>query len=494
MRFGVGAETVAGIPFEVGVGQMPSSAEVIEAQALALAVVWGAIDSLPVTDAIAVVNAGRAAYDAKEAQVLAARLESGASARSVESLLQKDAKTSKRSAKNRTRRARAVRANPAIAEKISAGDLSPDQADVIATAADKTDGAAAEDDELIESVASTPPDQARKVADEWVREHTSGDDVQDRHDRQRRLRCVQRWMTDRDTHVLALEGDQTSIDRVEHAIGNGAQQLYRADGGRDLPAGQHPRTRSQRQFDAAIDLLTRTNRTTTDTNGANGAGSGGSTGPGRSNGSTGSATTGRPSPRATIVVTMTVDQATGVDPTPVRQVGGGLLAPTVLEELFCGAELVGLVTDHSGMPLWMGRTSRWFSHAQWLALIARDGGCGHCGAHYSLCEAHHIIAWEAPARGPTDIDNAVLVCGDCHHWIHDHDLILVRDPDAGTWTTRPARPHERAPKRRTPADPAHLTDPDRHDQPDNRAANRGGPRPEHRQPRLHEHPRTGTLW
>ncbi|NNK92212.1 MAG: HNH endonuclease [Acidimicrobiia bacterium] len=85
-------------------------------------------------------------------------------------------------------------------------------------------------------------------------------------------------------------------------------------------------------------------------------------------------------------------------------------------------------------------------------MIARDQGCALCRAHYSLCEAHHIIPWESPARGPTDIDNGALVCTDCHHWLHEHDLILVRDPNTGTWTTRPAQPHEIVPKRK-PAEP-----------------------------------------
>lgn len=443
-----------------GADHEASATDVFEVQALALDVVWGAIDSLPVTAAIDVLNAGRAAYDAKEAELLAARLESGASPRSVESLLQRNDKTSKRSAKTRTRRAGAVKRNPKIARKMQKGELSPDQADVLATGAEKTDGAAAEDDDLVDRVANTPPDQARKVVDEWVREHTSREKVQDAHDRQRRLRNVRRWTTDRGTDVLALEGDTASLDRVEAAIRTRSSQLYRADGGRDLPPGQHPRTRAQRNFDAAVDLLTRTSD-----------GGAGAEGVGDTH-SAGSADTTvranrRPPPRTTIVVTMTTDQALGLDTTPARQVGGGLLAPTVVEELFCGAELVGMLTDHGGMPLWLGRTSRLFSHAQWLALIARDGGCVHCGAHYSMCEAHHIIPWEASAEGATDIDNAVLVCTDCHHWLHDHDLVLVRDPDTGTWSTRAARPDERAPKRR--------------------------PRPEHTPPTLHERPRAGAL-
>ena len=444
---------------------VPALDEVLSIADSSLAVIDRWRTDLPVADALAVIEHVRAHCDAAEAELLAARLEAGATQRSVESLLQHDARTSKRSAKQRTKRAKAVNVNPALATKLKKGELSTDQADVLADAADKTDGAAATDDELVDKVAATPPDQAKRLVDDWVRAHTEAEDVQDRYDRQRRRRCVKRWKTDRDTHVVALEGDEPTIDRIEHAIRNRSSELYRADGGRDVPGGRHPRTRDQRNFDAAVELLTGPDTMTT----AGGAASADAT----STKTTPSSV--RPPARATIVVTMTHDQATGADPTPVGQVGGALLAPSLLQELFCGAELVGIVTDQSGMPLWLGRTSRRFSRAQWLALISRDRGCVHCGAHYSRCEAHHIIPWEAPARGPTDIDNAALVCSDCHHWLHDHDLVLVRDPEAGTWTTRPGRPEEVAPKRRPQADPARPH------------------RPQHRPPRLHERPRADAL-
>ena len=443
---------------------MPELAEVLVITAASLAVSDRLCDLLAVGDQLAVLNSIRAHCDAREASVLAARLESGASDRLVESLLQKGDKTSKRSAKTRTRRAKAVKENPGIASKIESGVLSSDQADVIASAADKTDGAAARDEELIEEVALTPPDQAKKVADEWVRNHTKVDDVQDEHDRQRRLRCVKRWTTDRNTHVLSLEGDEASIDRVEHAIGERSKELYRGDGGRDVPPGRHPRTRDQRSFDAAVELLTRT-----------------AAGPDPESGAVTSSGK-RPAPRSMIVVTMSVEQATGADSSPVRQVGGGLLAPSVLEELFCGAELVGLVTDRSGLPLWLGRRSREFSHAQWLALIARDGGCVRCGAHYSECHAHHIVAWNSPARGPTDIDNGVLLCTDCHQFVHEHDLILVRHPKTGAWSTRPARSREKPPKRPSAERSGGRRQPERSE------------RSERGRPKLHERHRTGALF
>ncbi|NNK92213.1 MAG: DUF222 domain-containing protein, partial [Acidimicrobiia bacterium] len=171
------------------------------------------------------------------------------------------------------------------ATRMRSGELSPDQVDVIASGAERTGGAAAGDDELIETVAATPPDQAKKLVDEWVREHTDNADVQDAHDRQRRLRNVKRWSTDRGTDILALEGDTASIDKIETAIRNRSSQLYRGDGGRNLPAGKHPRSRDQRNYDAAIELLT-----------------------GASSSKTG-AVSSQPGPRSTIVVTMTLDQA-----------------------------------------------------------------------------------------------------------------------------------------------------------------------------------------
>jgi hypothetical protein len=185
-----------------------------------------------------------------------------------------------------------------------------------------------------------------------------------------------------------------------------------------------------------------------------------------------------PRPRSTVVVTMTNEQATGIDPSPVRQVGGGLLAPSVLEQIFCGAELVGHVTDQYGQVLSQGRKVRMFTDEQVLAMIARDKGCARCGAHYSECDAHHIIPYNSPARGPTDIDNGAMLCSDCHHHVHEHGLILVRDPVTGTWSARPAKSDEIAPKRR-----------ESHGERSPESESR--PR---RKPSLNDRRRTGALW
>ncbi len=91
---------------------MSELTEVLAITAASLAVTDRLANPLAIDDQLVVLNAIRAHCDAREASLLAARLESGASDRLVESLLQKGDKTSKRTAKTRTggrRRSRRIR-------------------------------------------------------------------------------------------------------------------------------------------------------------------------------------------------------------------------------------------------------------------------------------------------------------------------------------------------------------------------------------------------
>ncbi|MDQ4215591.1 DUF222 domain-containing protein [Microbacterium sp. ASV81] len=67
-----------------------------------------------------------------------------------------------------------------------------------------------------------------------------------------------------------------------------------------------------------------------------------------------------------------------------------------------------------------GREQRFFTRAQRLALVERDGGCAMCGLPPSMTRAHHIRWWKRDA-GPTDLANGILLCESCHHRIHDND-------------------------------------------------------------------------
>jgi hypothetical protein len=62
-------------------------------------------------------------------------------------------------------------------------------------------------------------------------------------------------------------------------------------------------------------------------------------------------------------------------------------------------------------------------------VIVRDRACAWngCDVPAAYCEIHHITWWDRDT-GPTDYDNAALLCTHHHHVVHQHDLTLTRQP------------------------------------------------------------------
>jgi hypothetical protein len=154
-------------------------------------------------------------------------------------------------------------------------------------------------------------------------------------------------------------------------------------------------------------------------------------------------------------VTLAVDDADAGEIRAATVGGEGYLPATVLDRYGCGSILAGTVFSQCGEVLWHGREKRHATPAQMTALIARDGGCVICQADPSRCEAHHVLPWNAPDRGETNVEDMALVCSDDHHWLHEEQLTLYwqlgpPDPDTGerkrVWSTRAATPNEVAPK------------------------------------------------
>ena len=76
----------------------------------------------------------------------------------------------------------------------------------------------------------------------------------------------------------------------------------------------------------------------------------------------------------------------------------------------------------------MGRSKR--KIPPWLRkqLIARDGGCIGCGAHYKICQVHHIRHWKH--GGETTLENTCLLCWRCHQVrVHRHGEEVTRHPN-----------------------------------------------------------------
>jgi hypothetical protein len=341
-----------------------------------------------------------------------------------------DGKTSRAAIARATRRAAAAKENASLADKVESGELSEEQLDVIADASAKTNGAAAVDAAFIDKIADVDPDQGRALADEFVAEQATPGGTKTEHDRQRALRRASNYNSKKTgLNAIGLEGDSVAGKDMWNQIEKRADELYEADGGRDVPGQLHPRTRAQLLFDAAHELIC--NVTTTPT------------GISRTPRYDSSTKPGRPQ----IFVGMTFDHYLGLDPSAVAtQIGLGQIPDSVLAEYLEHADILGVLYDSNGQPLWLGRAKRHASLMQRYALILRDRHCVLCGADHSRCQVHHTMPWNAPGKGETNLDQLALLCGPCHRRLHADNHTIYRDATA-TWRTRPATPHETPPQR-----------------------------------------------
>jgi hypothetical protein len=156
-------------------------------------------------------------------------------------------------------------------------------------------------------------------------------------------------------------------------------------------------------------------------------------------------------PEIVVVVDTTAPDADG---TPAVDWSLPVELPTsLLRRLWPGAwihpvALAGGVVVHAPGELNLGRTTRLANRAQRRVLRALYPTCAlpGCDVRFDSCDIHHVIRWEPPALGTTDLDNLLPVCSRHHQAIHDRgwDLKLtpdreltVRYPDGVVAVTRP---------------------------------------------------------
>ena len=452
----------------------------------AMAVVTSSLSQAPFGQAIEGITQCRAQLDSLESLLLAQRAEAGHSDRSNENTFTRTGGVSKGEAKRRTRRANAVRKNPKLAKKLAAGKLSTEQIDRIAEASEKTDGAAANDEELIDEISKTNPDQGKSIVRKYIEDSQGQGDRDNRYRRQRKNRKVTKTKTMSGMSRLILDGDDETIEMMLQRFERGADALYRSDGGRDVPNGEHRRTRDQRMFDAAVQGLTGNGDPDPDDDTASvdvapagdsesadaapandgapsnddaSAKSSRPTEPPDRSPSQPRPPRNRPGERPTMVFRVDLDnlgKANDVSPETVdtwktELIGTGLV-PTSLADYFgCISDLAVQLVSGKGAVLWHGRSRRTVTIDQWVALVARDSGCVQCGAHHTRCEAHHLTPWTAPLRGETNVEDMALMCVDCHHRLHELNQTLFQDAE-GHWRTRAATAAEtpvRGPTHRT---------------------------------------------
>lgn len=110
----------------------------------------------------------------------------------------------------------------------------------------------------------------------------------------------------------------------------------------------------------------------------------------------------------TVILTMTVEQLETASGVATTASGGLVPVKDALER----AETIHPVLtlfDHRGVPLHFGRSKRFATRAQRLALIAGQGGCTRpgCTAPPDKCEVHHARA-DYSKGGNTDIEDLIL--------------------------------------------------------------------------------------
>ena len=157
--------------------------------------------------------------------------------------------------------------------------------------------------------------------------------------------------------------------------------------------------------------------------------------------------------RATPVLTVTLDTAelrTGVGTATLSN--GERMTAGQARRLACTARLLPMVLGGDSVPLDLGRSRRYFTWHQRIALASRQGGCvaDGCWRPPAQCEAHHCRPWLAD-NGRTDLDNGALLCPFHHHLVHDRgwrcqvadDGIPEMVPPAGAYGSRGPIRHRR---------------------------------------------------
>ena len=236
------------------------------------------------------------------------------------------------------------------------------------------------------------------------------DDGAKRLERQQKARTAS--FTEQDDGMWRLFAlfDPITDQGVRAALNHKTDMAWHAATGRERLEARH------RRADAIADLLTRTTDGETE----------------------------RPQPTSLLILANydAIDQQLGKP----RLADGTPLPADEFRKLACDAEILTGVFDSDLQCLSLGR-QRHPSPQLRAALIARDQGCIGCAKEPEWCISHHIDHWEH--RGPTQPDNLVLLCHDCHHKAHHRNWKVEHHPDTvrpylrPPWQQPPTPPHRR---------------------------------------------------
>ncbi|QGN57672.1 HNH endonuclease signature motif containing protein [Nostocoides sp. HKS02] len=124
--------------------------------------------------------------------------------------------------------------------------------------------------------------------------------------------------------------------------------------------------------------------------------------------------------KTSLVLTIGLDALVGRCRGAGLSPAGDLLTAGTVRRLACDAEVIPMVLGADGEILDQGQAIRLFNRAQIRHLWIRDRGCTFpgCSKPAAWTDAHHLIHWVDD--GPTDLDNAALLCRAHHTVVHSH--------------------------------------------------------------------------
>ena len=327
----------------------------------------------------------------------------------VETVLREDGLRSRRRARSEIETAVELQRLPETSEGLRKGEISYDNARIIAGASKRGE---MDETELGDAARTQSPDKFAATVRKHEQQRSQDDGISKlEHQRSRRFAKIKTDLTD---GMVVLYGrlDPITGARIETVLSRKMDELWREEDPRNRV------TPGQRMADALQLLLTRPE--------------GESDGPSRGT-------------RLLLiadydVITKELRNGRLPDGTPIPA--------QRVRELACDAEILPAIFRGASQPLDLGRARRIASPAQRITLVARDRKCIGCGASAAWCQAHHITPWAA--EGPTDLDNLVLLCSRCHHRVHD-DGWRVHRTAPGQYTLHPPpTQHGRPPRRRNP--------------------------------------------
>ncbi len=339
----------------------------------------------------------------------------GTGAKDTAEWLGKQTGTSTRKNRKAAELGKAMADSDELADAVTAGDVSADQAAAAVGAA----GGQALDAAIVDEIADLPLPDVKPAVEDW-RSRVNPDRDADVAESHRARRWLQ--VTDESDGMTHIEGrlDPESGARVRSAL-DGVMNLSASDG--------TGRTRDQRRADALTQICH--------------AASKGKLKGGRSNTKLIAV-----APFETIVERAERRGVTHVGPT---------LDPETVRRLACDAGIHRLITGPGSSILDFGHEDRLVSENLFLALVARDRHCRWpgCNIRATWCDAHHIV--HRADHGPTNDENLVLLCHRHHQLSHQRGWKIagtgteleIHHPDGSIESTRPpgADPPRVAPPR-----------------------------------------------